>query len=99
VGDVTKLTGVEGPFDAAFDVGCFHCLSEPQMREYAAVTHRLLHPGATLLVWTLDRSPSNLDMTPELVQRVFAPYYRLTKSQKSRRRIIASHWFWLERAS
>src|SRR3954464_15930672 len=34
VGDVTKLDNVRGPFDSAFDVGCYHCLAAEQQAGY-----------------------------------------------------------------
>src|SRR6201995_4565236 len=36
IGDVTRLDGISGPFDLAFDVGCFHCLDSDGQRRYAA---------------------------------------------------------------
>ncbi|MEO8184856.1 MAG: class I SAM-dependent methyltransferase, partial [Deltaproteobacteria bacterium] len=40
VGDVTALGGIAGPFDRAFDVGCFHCLDASQQARYACEVAR-----------------------------------------------------------
>lgn len=97
VGDVTNLVGVEGPFDASFDVGCFHCLDVVQQSRYVAALSRLLAPGATHLIWALDRSPSDLQLQPLVVEGVFSAGFRLRQSAPSRRRLARSHWYWLER--
>lgn len=98
MGDVTNLEGLAGPFDMALDVGCFHCLDEAGQAGYAAEAHRLLRPGAPLLLWALDGAPSGLPVSPAAVARVFAEGFRLEKVAFSRRRLLASHWYWLVRS-
>jgi SAM-dependent methyltransferase len=99
VGDVTHLDVLSGPFDVAYDVGCFHCLDERGQRAYAAELFRLLKPGATLLIWAMDSMPAGRPLGPEAVRAVCAPHFELTRAQSSRRRIVASHWYWLTRTS
>jgi cyclopropane fatty-acyl-phospholipid synthase-like methyltransferase len=72
VGDVTRLDSLAGPFDVAFDVGCFHCLDINEQQQYASVVARLLAPGGILLIWAIDDSPSCSDLTPPAVEAVFA---------------------------
>src|ERR1700761_4172183 len=36
VGDVTRLPALDGPYDASFDVGCFHCLDGEGQARYVA---------------------------------------------------------------
>lgn len=98
VGDVTNLAALAGPFDVALDVGCFHCLDAAGQAGYAAEAHRLLRPGATLLLWAIDDSPSSLALGPATVARVFAEGFRLEKAAASRRRLVAAHWYWLVRS-
>lgn len=98
VGDVTNLAALAGPFDVALDVGCFHCLDEAGQAGYAAEAHRLLRSGATLLLWALDGAPSGLAVSPAAVAQVFAERFWLEKAAASRRRLVASHWYWLVRS-
>ena len=67
VADVTQPQGLAGPFDAALDVGCFHCLDPAGQRAYATEVAGLLAPGATLLLWALDRSPAGATLGPAAV--------------------------------
>jgi cyclopropane fatty-acyl-phospholipid synthase-like methyltransferase len=97
VGDVTQLDALSGPFDLAFDVGCFHCLEPERQRRYAAEVSRLLRPGATHLIWALDQAPSDERLSPARLKELFAPGFELQQARKSRRRLIASHWYWLVR--
>jgi SAM-dependent methyltransferase len=97
VGDVTRLSGIAGPFDASFDIGCFHCLDPRGQQGYASEVARLLRPGATHLLWALDSSPSNLTLSPDSVQKLFASSFVLQRAEPSRRRLARSHWYWLVR--
>ncbi|QRO00617.1 hypothetical protein JRI60_17065 [Archangium violaceum] len=37
-----ELDALTGPFDVAFDVGCFHCLDARGQQAYAVELHRLV---------------------------------------------------------
>jgi SAM-dependent methyltransferase len=95
VGDVTHLDALKGPYDISFDVGCFHCLVPNAQRGYVSEVFRLLKPGKVHLIWALDESPGDIQLSPEVVKETFAPYFELQNAQKSRRRIVSSHWYWL----
>ena len=97
VGDVTRLDNLPGPFDVAFDVGCFHCLDEKEQRQYASEIARLLAPGGVLLIWGIDDSPSGILLSPPVVEAAFAGKLQLVEGRKSRRRLAASHWYWLKK--
>jgi cyclopropane fatty-acyl-phospholipid synthase-like methyltransferase len=49
--DVTRLDGVEGPFDLALDIGCFHSLPLDRRRQYADRVGELVAPGGTFLLY------------------------------------------------
>jgi SAM-dependent methyltransferase len=98
VGDVTQLEGVEGPFDFSFDVGCFHCLDAKGMQAYVAELHRLLRPGGIHLIWAMDASPSGIRLSADYMKGLFKPKLYLQNAQQRRRRLTASHWYWLVRA-
>lgn len=97
VGDVTNLSQLTEPFDVAFDIGCFHCLDADGQQKYVAELHRLLKPNSTLLIWAMDHSPSDIPLSPAYIKQVFGGHFHLANTKFSRRRIIASHWYWLER--
>ena len=99
VGDVTNLAQLTGPFDISYDVGCFHCLNAEGQQKYVAEVGRLLKPGGTHLIWALDHTPSDMQFSPALVEQIFAPAFTLQNAQKNRRRLVASHWYWLARKS
>jgi cyclopropane fatty-acyl-phospholipid synthase-like methyltransferase len=96
VGDVTALSLAE-TFDISFDVGCFHCLGDAQQLAYVAQLSQLLLAGGTHLIWALDRAPSGQRLSGEAIERVFAPAFTLASAEKNRRRLVASHWYWLRR--
>jgi cyclopropane fatty-acyl-phospholipid synthase-like methyltransferase len=96
-GDVTRLDALSGPFDASFDVGCFHCLDEQGQRAYVSELSRLLRPRITHLIWAMDSSPSGIPLSPAALKVIFAPGFELRNARPSRRRIVPSHWYWLAR--
>jgi len=98
VGDVTNLEMIAQQFDASFDVGCFHCLNEEGQRKYVSEVYRLLQPGAMHLIWAIDHSPSDIKLNPDYIAKVFETRFQLANYKSSRRRIIASHWYWLFRS-
>ena len=98
VGDVTNLVMIDEPFDVSFDVGCFHCLDEQEQQKYVSEVYKLLKPGATHLIWAMDSSPRDIKLGPKYIAKVFADGFQLAKTKSSRRRIVASHWYWLVRA-
>ena len=97
VGDVTNLEMINEKFDLSLDIGCFHCLNEQEQQKYVSEVYRLLKPGATHLIWALDTSPSDLKLDHDLMAKTFEKGFQLVYSKFSRRRIIASHWYWLVR--
>jgi cyclopropane fatty-acyl-phospholipid synthase-like methyltransferase len=98
VDDVTHLNALSGPFDVSFDVGCFHCLDPEGQRAYVSEVSRLLKPTGTHLIWALDSTPSDLQLSPAVVKAIFAAGFELRHARKSRRRLAASHWYWLVRS-
>jgi SAM-dependent methyltransferase len=98
VGDVAHLDAIPGPFDVSFDVGCFHCLDPHGQRAYVSEVFRVLRPAGTHLIWALDSSPSGMPLSPAAVKEIFTPGFTLQNARKSRRRLLASHWYWLVRA-
>jgi SAM-dependent methyltransferase len=55
VGDVTRLNGVEGPFELVLDIGCFHGLADGGRRRYLDSLERILAPGGSFLLYVFFR--------------------------------------------
>jgi SAM-dependent methyltransferase len=51
VGDATKLTGITGPFALAFDLGCFHTISQAGRDKYLKELERILAPDGFWLLY------------------------------------------------
>lgn len=51
VKDATKLDGISGPFDLAFDLGCFHGIPPKGRAEYLEQLHRILAPSGFWLMY------------------------------------------------
>ena len=51
VRDATKLQGINGPFDLAFDLGCFHGIPQAGRAEYLEQLQRILAPGGFWLLY------------------------------------------------
>jgi cyclopropane fatty-acyl-phospholipid synthase-like methyltransferase len=49
--DVTKLQGINGPFDLAFDLGCFHGILQDRKPVYLEELDRLLAPNGFWLMY------------------------------------------------
>jgi ubiquinone/menaquinone biosynthesis C-methylase UbiE len=63
VGDVTNLHGIEGPFDLALDIGCFHGIENKS--KYLDELDRLLAPSGHWLLYGFFK-PASLQSGPGL---------------------------------
>jgi ubiquinone/menaquinone biosynthesis C-methylase UbiE len=59
VGDATRLDGIEGLFDLALDIGCFHNVAD--RGAYLRELDRLLAPGGFWLMYGFVRTAASLD--------------------------------------
>ena len=55
VGDATQLNGIDGPFDLALDMGCFHGIGKKP--EYLTQLNRVLAPDGYWLMYGIFNSP------------------------------------------
>jgi SAM-dependent methyltransferase len=97
VGDITDLNRPAEPFDLILDAGCFLSLNEVQQQRYTAEVYRLLKPDKVLLIWALSDSVHGIKINPDRVKQTFEGKFRLMESKFSRRRMAASHWYWLQK--
>ncbi len=51
VSDVTRLDGIDGPFDFVLDLGCFHGLQADEKVRYLNQLQRVSAPGAAWLLY------------------------------------------------
>ncbi len=56
VADVTKLTGVEGPYDLVLDIGCYHNLSTTGMADYRKTVNHLLKVEGIFMLYAFFRN-------------------------------------------
>ncbi len=56
VRDATKLEGIQGPFDLAFDLGCFHTIPPNHRDNYLEQLERILAPDGSWLMYGFLRS-------------------------------------------
>jgi SAM-dependent methyltransferase len=54
--DATKLPGITGPFDLAFDLGCFHSIPQDGKVKYLDQLDQILAPGGFWLMYGFIKS-------------------------------------------
>ena len=59
VKDVTRLNGIQGPYDLAFDLGCFHGISQNKRSRYLEQLDRILAPGGFWLIYGFIKPEAN----------------------------------------
>ena len=57
--DATKLEGIDGPFDFAFDLGCFHTISQDGRNQYLEQLDRILALKGFWLMYGFLRSDTS----------------------------------------
>ena len=59
VRDATKLQGIDGPFNLAFDLGCFHGIPQAGKTNYVRQLDRVLAPGGFWLLYGFLKSEAD----------------------------------------
>lgn len=59
VKDAMQLQGISGPFDLAFDLGCFHGIPPKGRARYLEHIHRILAPGGFWLMYGFLKNDAN----------------------------------------
>lgn len=96
IGDVTKLDHINGPFDLALDVGCFHGLTQKGMGDYLTQLDRILTPTGFWLMYgffkpgTPHTSPGLVEADMDLISSRFTLCSRQNGFDKRER---PSAWF------
>jgi 2-polyprenyl-3-methyl-5-hydroxy-6-metoxy-1,4-benzoquinol methylase len=69
--DVTRLKGIQGPFDLVLDIGCFHSLAAGGKATYIGNLERLLAPGGIFLLYTfIAEEESTYGLSPDDLRRL-----------------------------
>jgi SAM-dependent methyltransferase len=99
--DVTRMSGVAGPFDLALDVGCFH--GNEHKQAYLDNLRQLLAPGGNWLLYGFVRegrddgrpgiSPADLELVKSFGLQV------LSRQDGTDGRSRSSAWFLIRRAT
>jgi SAM-dependent methyltransferase len=78
-GDVTRLgqLPIDGPFDLALDIGCFHSIAPVRRDAYASGVAARTAPGATLFVFAFARRPGlvPVGVTSREMRDRFEPWF------------------------
>lgn len=56
VEDVTRLAGIEGPFDLILDIGCYQSLEKAGMAAYRERVNRLMAPTSIYMIYLFFRT-------------------------------------------
>lgn len=96
--DVTRLEGlgIQGPFDLALDIGCFHVFGEKSTQDqYACQLSRLLRPAGTFLLYSFVHEGLDEGTIRDRFERTFTltEVVRGTDTADGR----ASAWFTMRR--
>ena len=97
ISDVTKLEGISGPFNFAFDLGCFHTIPETGKPKYLKQLDRILAPDAFWLMYgflkgePLQAGPGLTEADINRISSQFTLLSRRDGSDNSRER--PSAWF------
>jgi len=101
VGDVTRLTGIAGPFDLALDIGCFHGVENKPA--YLDELDRLLAPGGHWLLYGFFKPASQLPgpglAAPDLTLISARGFSLLSRTDGFDKKERPSAWFLFRRDS
>lgn len=96
VRDATKIVGITGPFDLAFDLGCFHGILQSRRADYLNELDRILAPGGFWLLYTFltsDADHAQPGMTEMAIHALSSRFNLLTRRNGFDNRGRNSAWF------
>ncbi|HEY9153344.1 MAG TPA: class I SAM-dependent methyltransferase [Anaerolineales bacterium] len=98
VGDATKLTGIEGPFDFALDMGCFHGIEKKS--DYLVQLNRVLASDGFWLLYAIFKSPqSEHGLVASDIELIQSHGFRLgSRKDGADRRERKSAWFLFQKS-
>ena len=93
---VTRLASIEGLFDFALDLGCFHSLSDLGQHNYLQNITRVLKPGGDFLLYTWIASEGDLssqELTESDISRLFEPCFKICSFERGSEGHRTSAWY------
>lgn len=97
VSDATKLDGITGPFDLAFDLGCFHSIPQNVQPKYLDQLERILAPNGFWLMYGFlkpDAAPAATGLAAADIELISARLTLVSRRDGSdTRRGRSSAWF------
>jgi SAM-dependent methyltransferase len=95
VRDATKLEGISGPFELAFDLGCFHTIPQHGKAEYLTQLNRILAPkGFWLMYGFLNTDPAGHGLVEADIRAISAQLTLLSRQEGfDDHRTRSSAWF------
>jgi ubiquinone/menaquinone biosynthesis C-methylase UbiE len=97
VKDATKLEGINGPFDLAFDLGCFHTIPQVVKPEYLKQLDRILAPNGFWLMYGFlipDTSQARHGLVETDIQQISSQLTLLSRQEGfDNHREKSSAWF------
>jgi SAM-dependent methyltransferase len=100
VSDVTRLDGIDGPFDFVLDLGCFHSLNGKGKADYLLQLKRVCAPHA---IWLMYGFLNNFDragatgLVSKDIEKVLAEFDLVSRKDGSERNIHPSAYFLFRR--
>lgn len=94
-GDVTRLERVEGTFDFALDIGCYHSLSRTGRRSYRENLYERLNPGGEYLLYgflNTSGDPEEMGIGPPDLSAFEGRFRLVTREDGSERSGRPSAW-------
>jgi cyclopropane fatty-acyl-phospholipid synthase-like methyltransferase len=101
VRDATKMHGVTGPFDLAFDLGCFHGILQDRRANYLDEVDRILAPGGFWLMYgflTADADHAQPGMDEVLIRALCSRFLLLSRRDGFDNRERNSAWFLFQKS-
>jgi cyclopropane fatty-acyl-phospholipid synthase-like methyltransferase len=98
VGDVTRLTGINGPFDFALDLGCFHGLAPDDKHRYLARLQSILRGGGHWMVYgrlKADDQGGRFGLTPQVIELIKAHFTLISQQDGFHRGSREPSAYWL----
>ncbi len=96
VADVTRLKGIDGPFDFILDLGCFHGLSSDDQEKYLTLLKQICAPACHWLLYGFFKTASGTPgpgLSPIAIERIQASFSLVSRHDGVDKRERPSAYF------